>query len=256
MQSRWWSDSTLRLGKKKPGQWRERGTWLRIREMDPLLHLWAACLLWTDEVRVSSVCWSFPPKCMESGDYMRWLLQTTNHITYAHGNLPEMHKCCRYLCTKVSGKHFGSGINLLSVKTLNGGCASKWSPALYCLHWSQQFNTAESDTRRHFTAVCLYMRVDDDLQWSCECPRLHDMLHMTTTRRRDDKHVVGIMFIQYVNGNTQMSGMDEGRWRPDVSQLRNIYWLTQTCYIAVDCEIPSFSLLFFYSPVPFSSCTP
>lgn len=47
--------------------------------------------------------------------------------------------------------------------------------------------------------------------------------HMTARRRRDDKHVAGIMFIQYVNGNTQMSGMDEPRRGPDVSQLRSIY---------------------------------
>ena len=40
-------------------------------------------------------------------------------------------------------------------------------------------------------------------------PHLHHMPHMTTGRRRNDKHVVGIMFIQYVNGNTQMSGADE-----------------------------------------------
>lgn len=46
-----------------------------------------------DEVRASAkqvvvLPWSFPPKCMESGDYMRRVLQTTNHITYAYGNLP------------------------------------------------------------------------------------------------------------------------------------------------------------------------
>ena len=41
----------------------------------------------------------------------------------------------------------------------------------------------------------------------------------------------GIMFIQYVNGNTQMmSGMDERRWRPDASQLGNIYWSTQDMF--------------------------
>lgn len=50
--------------------------------------------------------------------------------------------------------------------------------------------------------------------------------HMTT--RRNDKHVVGIMFIQYVNGNTQMmSGMNERRWRPDASQL----------YLLIDTDI-------------------
>lgn len=51
--------------------------------------------------------WSFPPKCMESGDYMRRVLQTADHITYVYGNLLEMHKCCCYLCTEVSRKHFG-----------------------------------------------------------------------------------------------------------------------------------------------------
>lgn len=31
--------------KKSQGEWRETGTWLRIREMNPLLHLCATCLL-------------------------------------------------------------------------------------------------------------------------------------------------------------------------------------------------------------------
>lgn len=92
---------------------------------------------------------------MESGDYMRWVLQTTNHITYAYGNLLEMHKCCllfMYQGLQQTLWRNRSGINLLSVKTLTGVCASS------------QFNTAESDTHHHFTAVCLYMRLDDDLQ--------------------------------------------------------------------------------------------
>lgn len=62
--------------------------------MDPLLHLCDACSLWTDGVRASAKqvvvgADLFPPKCMESGDYMRWVLNTTNHITYAHGKSVE-----------------------------------------------------------------------------------------------------------------------------------------------------------------------
>lgn len=64
-------------------------------------------------------------------------------------------------CTEVSSKHVGSGINLLPVKTLNRVCASKWSHELYCLHLGKQFNTTESETQHHFTAVCLYVKVDD-----------------------------------------------------------------------------------------------
>lgn len=55
---------------------------------------------------------------------MRWVLQTTNHITYAYGNLLEMHKCC-LLFTYHGLQHTlwrnRSGINLLSVKTLYQG---------------------------------------------------------------------------------------------------------------------------------------
>lgn len=46
---------------------------------------------------------SHPNVCMQSGDYMRWLLQTTNHITYGYGNLTEMHKCYCHLWAKVPG---------------------------------------------------------------------------------------------------------------------------------------------------------
>lgn len=87
--------------------------------MDPLLHLCGACLLWIDEVRASAkqvvVCadLSTPPKCMEPGDYIHWVLQTTNHITY--GNLLEMHKCYRYVFMKISGQHIGETLSDLGL---------------------------------------------------------------------------------------------------------------------------------------------
>lgn len=107
-----------------------------------------------DEVRASAKqvveCADLSPsKCMESGDYIRWVLQTTNHITY--GNLLEMHKCCRYVFIKgLWQTHWrntlSSGINRLSVKTLTGVFASMYSSELHCLHESKQFNAAEYDT--------------------------------------------------------------------------------------------------------------
>lgn len=52
----------------------------------------------------------------------------------------------------------------------------------------------------------------------------------------------GIIFIQYVNGNTKMSGMDEWRWRPNASQLKYIYWLKHF-QIQDNCEM--WNLIFF-----------
>lgn len=37
-------------------------------------------------------------------------------------------------------------------------------------------------------------------------PRLHEMPHVSTPGRRNDKHIVGIRFIQYVNGEARMGG--------------------------------------------------
>ena len=48
-----------------------------------------------------------------------------------------------------------SGINLLSVKTLTRVCALLYSNEM-------QFNAEEYDTHQRFTALCLYMRVDDE----------------------------------------------------------------------------------------------
>ena len=69
--------------------------------------------------------------------------------------------------SRVSGKHIGEtlsalGFNRLSVKTLTGACTSSYSGKLHCLHESKQFNAVEYDTHHHFTAVCLYIRIDDE----------------------------------------------------------------------------------------------
>lgn len=40
-------------------------------------------------------------------------------------------------------------------------------------------------------------------------PRLHEMPHGSTPGRRNEEHIVGIRFIQYVNGEARMGGGDE-----------------------------------------------
>lgn len=91
----------------------DRATWLRIRELDPLLHLCAVRFLWIDEgwaKHLGGVCWSFALKCIESWDYT--VLQTVYRLSYSSGNLLEMHKCCCYF-----GVHLEETLSaLLSVK--------------------------------------------------------------------------------------------------------------------------------------------
>lgn len=123
-------------------------------------------------------------------------------------------------------KHFGSGINVLSIcEDSETGCLPlKYIPPSGIIYIQVNSLTPAQESGAATLQPCAHtMMVDGDPQRSSKRPRLHDIPHMTTPRRRDDKHVVGIIFIQYVNGNRQMSGADEPRWRPDVSQLRNIY---------------------------------
>lgn len=177
---------------------------------------------------------------------MRWVLQTTNHVTY--GKLPRG-------CTNAAALHAPkvSGQTLWRNTLSSGGLICylgrrffiEGRAALFTLKLTVQHSW------HHFTAVCLYVRVDDEPRSSGECPRLHDM---TTTRRRKwDKHVVGITFIQYVNGKhtDEWNGWMTMETRCFTSQKIFIHRHRQVQ--VKQCGAPP---LFFYSPAPSSSCTP
>lgn len=183
---------------------------------------------------------------MESVDYVRWVLQTTNHITYGKLSRGCSNAAALY-APKVSGQ------------TLSGETLSAWG--LICYLWRRflierraalfTLKLTVLHSRHHFTPVCLYLRVSVEPRWSCKCPRLHDM---TTTRRRKwDKHVVGLCLFNML----MEKHIDE--WNGWMTMETRCF-TSQKMFIdrhrQVQDKRRGARPLFFYSPAPSSSCTP
>lgn len=174
--------------------------------MDPTLHLCTSCLLWMDEVRASAKQVAVWPDLFHPNIWSLQIKYTLAITKYISHRLRKIRRRCT---------------NAASIYVLRSPRTS-----LHCLIWNPVH-----PCRIRLMPLHSGMLIDEDW-WCREDANALDYMniwHMTT--RRDEEHAVGIMFIQYVNGHTQMSAVDKWRWRPDASQLRDVYLLTQTCYL-------------------------
>lgn len=132
---------------------------------------------------------SHPNVCTESGDYMR-----AGYYKLLITSLMPKEICRRCanagaVCVpRPPSKHFGSGINALSIcEDSETGClALKYIPQSGIIYIQVNSLTPAQEPGAATLQPCAHtMMVDGDPQPSGKCPRLHDMPHMTTPRKRE-----------------------------------------------------------------------